>query len=179
MHEYLDRRYALAFYEIAQQRGKTDEYLKDISDVVAIINKSDDFLEIIKHPSLSTSRKKNVFESIFKGKIEADILSFLLILIDKNRILELNGILEELRKIHLEKSGTVDAYIKTVVPLTNEERIALKDKLQKKYNRTIVLREEIDEAIIGGVYIRVGNDIIDGTIRLKFEEIRKKALKTE
>jgi F-type H+-transporting ATPase subunit delta len=71
------------------------------------------------------------------------------------------------------------AIVKTVVPLFPDERDALTKNLQLKYNKKIILNEEIDKDIIGGVYVRVGNDVIDGTIKSKFEDIRKMTLKTE
>ena len=140
---------------------------------------NNDFLEIIKHPQLSTAKKKEMFSNIFKGKVEEDVLEFLLILIEKGRILELDKVLLEMRKIDLERSRTLIAKVKTVVPLLEEEKSALTNKLQLKYNKTIILKEEIDETIIGGVFVRVGNDIIDGTIRGKFDTIRKLTLKRE
>jgi F-type H+-transporting ATPase subunit delta len=179
MHEYLDRRYALALYELAEQKGKAEEYLNELDEIITIIDGTKEFLEIIKHPDLSTSKKKELFQNIFKGRINDSILSFLLIIIEKNRVFELDGILEEMKKIHLDRTRTQTAYVKTVVPLTNEERNGLIEKLQKKYNKTIILHEELDKDIIGGVFVKVGNNIIDGTIRSKFEEIRKVTLKTE
>jgi F-type H+-transporting ATPase subunit delta len=177
MHENLDRRYALAFYQLAEEKGKVLEYLNELTEIIKIIHENEEFLRIIKHPNLSTSKKKQLFESIFKGRIEDIILSFLLIVIEKNRILEVDGILKEIKKIHLNRNKILDAYIETVVPLTNEERDELINKLQKRYNKTIILREQINEAIIGGVFVRVGNDIMDGTIKSRLEEMRKLALK--
>jgi F-type H+-transporting ATPase subunit delta len=179
MHEYLYKRYALAFYEIGEEKERVEEYLNELKEVVRLIDENEQLLEIIKHPDLSTSKKKQLFNNIFSGKIDDDILSFLLILIEKNRMLELDDILQEVEKIHLDRMKVLDAYVKTVIPLTDEEKNALIEKLQKKYARTIVLKEEIDKDIIGGVFIRVGNHIMDGTIKSKFENIRKLTLKTE
>jgi F-type H+-transporting ATPase subunit delta len=179
MHEYLDKKYALAFYELAEERGKAEEYLNELADIIKIIDGNKELLQIIKHPDLSTSKKKQLFESIFKGKIEDSILSFLLIIIEKNRMLEIDGILEEVKKIRLNRNKTINAYVETVVPLESEERDALINNLQRKYNKTIVLKEQINKDIIGGVFVRVGNDVIDGTIKFKLKEMRKFALKTE
>lgn len=179
MQEYLDRRYALALYEVSEEKGKAEEYLDELSEVIQIMQGNEEFLQIVKHPHLSTSKKKDMFESIFKGRISDDVLSFILILIEKNRILNLSGILDEMKKIHLDKNKKVIAYVKTVVPLMENEKAALKEKLEKKYNRTIILNEEIDKEIIGGVFVRVGNDVIDGTLKTRFDEIRKLTLKTE
>lgn len=179
MYEYLDRRYALALYEVAEERAKTEEFINDLSDVLNIISENEELLELIKHPKLSTTKKMELFENIFRGKLDEEVLSFLLVLIEKNRLLNLKGILEEIKKIHLEKNQTLIAVVKTVVPLNVDERDALIKNLGLKYNKKIILNEEIDKDIIGGVYVRVGNDVIDGTIKSKFEEIRKLTLKTE
>ena len=64
MYEYLDRRYALALYEIAEQNNKVDEYLKDLKDVVNVITNNEDILNVLKHPEISTSRKKDIFLSL-------------------------------------------------------------------------------------------------------------------
>ncbi|MFL0247893.1 F0F1 ATP synthase subunit delta [Candidatus Clostridium stratigraminis] len=179
MYEYLDRRYALALYEVAEERAKTEEFIKDLGDILNIINENEELLELIRHPKLSTTKKKELFENIFKGKTDEEVLSFLLLLIEKNRLLNLKGIIEEIKKIHLERNQTLLALVKTVVPLLADEKNDLIRKLELKYNKKIILNEEVDKDIIGGVYVRVGNDVIDGTIKTKFEEIRKMTLKTE
>lgn len=179
MYEYLDRRYALALYEVAEERAKTEEFIKDLGDILNIINGNEELLELIRHPKLSTTKKKELFENIFRGKTDEEVLSFLLLLIEKNRLLNLKGIIEEIKKIHLERNQTLLALVKTVVPLLPDEKNDLIRKLELKYNKKIILNEEIDKDIIGGVYVRVGNDVIDGTIKTKFDEIRKMTLKTE
>lgn len=176
-HEYLDRRYAIALYEVAEEKQKAEEYIKELEDIKKIIDESEDLSLVISHPELSTSKKKDIFESIFKGKIQNDILSFLLILIEKNRFMELKGITAEMKKIHLDRNRTVAAFVKTVIPLNDQERNALIGKLQQKYSKNIILNEEIDEEILGGVFVQVDNEIIDGTLKTKLEQIRKLALK--
>jgi len=84
-----------------------------------------------------------------------------------------------MEKIHLERMNTLLADVKTVIPLTEEEKKTLMTKLENKYDKKIILKEEIDESIIGGVFIKVGNDVIDGTIRNKLKEMRKLVLNRE
>ncbi|WP_123052732.1 F0F1 ATP synthase subunit delta [Clostridium sp. JN-1] len=177
MYEYLDRRYALALYKVAEEKGQVDEYLQELEEVVETINANKDFLKIVEHPQVNTSNKKKLFETAFKGRISDDVLSFLLLLIEKGRISQLDGKLNEFKKIHLEKNNTVVAKVKTVVPLLEDEKSNLIDKLQNKYSKKVILQEEIDKNIIGGVYVQVDNEVIDGTIRSKIEEMKKLMLK--
>ncbi len=131
MYEYLDRRYALALYEVAEENNKVDEYLRDLKEVVNIIKNSEDICKILKHPEISTSRKKDIFTGIFKGKVDDGLLSFLLVLIEKDRILYLEEKLKEMEKIYLEKNNMLLANVKTVIPLLKEEKEELNKKIRK------------------------------------------------
>ena len=179
MYEYLNRRYALALYEIAEGKGKVKEYLDELEQVVNAINKDTEFLKIMEYPEISTADKKKMFTEIFKGKINEDIFSFLLVLIEKGRIDQLNEKFKEMKDIYLEKHNTVVAKVKTVIPLQESEKKNLKQKLEKKFNKKVLIEDEIDPNIIGGVYIDVNNGVIDGTIRSKLSEMKKIMLKGE
>ena len=173
MYEYLDRRYALALYTVAEEKGKLDEYLTNLREIVSLMNDDIEFLKIIKHPLISTSSKKKMFIKIFKGKIDEDLLSFLLILIEQDRILFTAQKLNEMEKIHLERNNTLLVEVKTVIPLEEAQRENLRIKLHDMYDKKIIFDEKLDKNIIGGVYIRVGDDVIDGTIKNKLDEMKK------
>lgn len=179
MYEYLDRRYALALYQVAEEQGKVEEYMQDLREICDLIDNNADFHEVIKHPQISTTKKKKLFTNVFKDNIDEELLSFLLILIEKDRILYLKEKLNEMEKIHLERNNTVIAKVKSVIPLTKNQVNKLKGNLEKKYDKNIILEQEIDKSIIGGLYVRVGNDVIDGTIKLKLDEMKALMLKRE
>ena len=179
MYEYLDKRYALALYEVAEENNKVEEYLNDLRQICDLIDNNKDFYEVIKHPQISTKRKKETFINIFKGKIDDQLLSFLLILIEKGRILYLREKLNEMEKIHREKNNTLLAMIKTAVPLLDSEMENLNRILEKKYNKKNIITAEVDKSILGGVFIRVGNDVIDGTIKSKLDEMKDLILKRD
>ena len=179
MYEYLDRRYALALYEVAEKKGKVDEYIKDLKEICEIIKSNKDFYEVIKHPQISTKKKKKTFINIFKGHIDEELLSFLLILIEKERIMYLKEKVDQLEKIDLERKNTFKGIVKTTVQLTEEEYNTLKTKLEKKYNKHIILEQIIDPEILGGIYLRINNDVIDDTVKSKLDELRNLMLRTE
>lgn len=179
MYEYLDRRYALALYQVAEEKGKVEEYMQDLREICDLFYNNQEFYEVIKHPQISTTKKKETFTKIFKGNIDDEILSFLLLLIEKDRILYLREKLSQMEKIHLERNNTLVANVKSVIPLTQNQVEKLKVTLEKKYDKKLILEFEIDKSIIGGLYVRVGNDVIDGTIRSKLDEMKALMLKKE
>lgn len=176
MYEYLDRRYALALYQIGEKNGKVEEYITDLEEIVELIKTNQELSKVIHHPQITTSRKKKIFTEIFQNKVDENLLNFLLILIQKDRIEYLEEKLNEIKKIHLEKQNIIKVISKTVIPFTENERTALIEKLEIKYKKKVLLEEQIDKSIIGGVYIRVGDEVIDGTIKAKFDEIKKRVI---
>ena len=105
--------------------------------------------------------------------MDEDLLTFLLILVEKDRILFLKEKLAELKKIDLENRGTVIAKIRTVVPLKEYQKAALVEKLKAKYKKKIEIEETIDPDILGGILIRIDDDLIDGSIRSSLEELKQ------
>lgn len=179
MYEYLDKRYALALYEIAEEKGKVEEFLTELRAICDLIDKDKDFQVVIKHPQISTKKKKETFINIFKGKIDEDLLSFLLILISKDRISYLREKLNEMEKIHLERNNTLKAVVVTAIPMTDIQKETLKKKLEEKYDKNIIMTTQVDKSILGGVFVRVGNDVIDGTLKSKLDEMKEIMLKQE
>jgi F-type H+-transporting ATPase subunit delta len=179
MYEYLDKRYALAIYEIAEKKGKVDEYLKDLKEICDLFDDNKEFYEIIKHPKINTARKKQIFTDLLKGKIDEELFSFMIVLIDKNRILHLREKLDQMEKIDLERRNIVKGMVKTAIPILSEELEKLKVIFEKKYEKTIRFDTVVDKSILGGVYVKVGNEVIDGTIKSKIEEMKDLMLKKE
>ena len=179
MYEYLDRRYALALYEIAEKNNKVDEYLQDLRGICNIFESNKDFYQVIKHPMVNIAKKKEIFTDLFKGKVDEELLSFIIILIEKGRILQLKQKLVQMEKIDLERKNIIRGVVKTAIPLLSEELDNLKVILEKKYDKTILFDTKIDKTILGGVYVKVGNDVIDGTLKSKIEEMKDRMLKKE
>ncbi|MBC5625650.1 F0F1 ATP synthase subunit delta [Clostridium sp. NSJ-49] len=179
MYEFLDKRYARALYEVADENGKVDEYIETLKLICELIDNYEEFYEFIKNPQVGTRNKKKAFINIFKNKIDEDLLSFLLILIEKDRILHLREKVNEMEKINLEKNNTLKGVVKTTIPLLDEQYKLLINNLENKYNKKIILERIIDPNIIGSIYVKVEDEVIDGTIKFKMDKLRELMLELE
>lgn len=173
MYEYLAKRYALALYQLGEEKNKVEEYIGEFREVSVLISGNAEIQQILNHPKVSTARKKEIFSELFSKRLDSDLLSTLFLLIEKDRISDISEILKQLDEIHLQRNNTVEVLVKTVIPLIETERSSLLEKLANKYHKKIILVEEIDRAIIGGVYLKVGDDVIDGTVQNKLDSIQK------
>ena len=79
--------------------------------------------------------------------------------------------------IDLERKNTIRGLVKTAVPLLPEEFDELKERFEKKYNKKILLEAVVDKSVLGGVYVRIGHDVIDGTVKSKIDEMKELVLK--
>jgi len=99
MYEFLDRRYALALYEMCKEAGNIETVLEELGEVVEEMDNNEGLIKIIRNPQINKHNKKRIFEELFKGKIEDELLSFLLLLIDKGnklgRKLAISGVLPQ------------------------------------------------------------------------------------
>ena len=82
-----------------------------------------------------------------------------------------------MEKIDLERKNTLRGIIKTAVPLLDEELEKLKNIFEAKYNKKIIFETKVQKDLLGGVYIRIGNDVIDDTIKSKIDEMKELMLK--
>lgn len=176
MYEHLDRRYALALYEVALEKNKVEEYLGWLKEICNYIDTNEEFNLLLKHPGISSYRKKEVFTKLFKGRVDNELVSFLLLLIDKDRILYLREKLFQMEKIHLERQNKVEVLVKSTIALTDTQREALKTKLEDKYNKIVILNEVIDKEILGGIYVRISDDVIDGTLKHRVDDLKTSIL---
>ena len=84
-----------------------------------------------------------------------------------------------MEKIILEKNNTLKGFVKTTVPLTDEQYNLLINALEKKYSKKIVLERIIDPDILGSIYVKIDDEVIDGTIKFKMDKLRELMLELE
>ncbi|EKY27663.1 ATP synthase subunit delta, sodium ion specific domain protein [Clostridium celatum DSM 1785] len=84
-----------------------------------------------------------------------------------------------MEKIHLDKLNVLQGIVKTTIPLEEYEYNSLVDKLEKKYKKEIILKKIVDPEILGGIYVRIGNDVLDGSVKTRLDDLEKLMLTTE
>ncbi len=173
MYEFLDRRYALALYEVCVEVGNVEIVLQQLKEIVDEMDSNKDLIKILKNPQINKFNKKRIFKDIFQESIETELLDFLLLTIDKERILFLREKYNQFKQIYLSESNIIIAEVKSTISLSKIEKETLKRNLEEKYNKTIILKERVDESLIGGIVIRIGDEIIDGSIKNRLVEFKK------
>lgn len=171
MYEFLDRRYALALFNICEKAGNTKLVLEQLEEVVEYFHSNEGIIKILKNPQINKLNKTRIFKEIFAGNVEKELLDFLLMLIDKDRILHLHEKCDQFKEIYLDSINTVIAKITSAVPMDKSEEDELRKRLEEKYKKTVVLEIQVDETMLGGMIINIEDEVIDGTIRNKLKSL--------
>lgn len=173
MINIVSSRYAEALFQVGEESNSTEKLYDELKAVVDIIIENNEFENILKSPIISKEDKKNLINNIFEKQIDKEMLNFLKILADKDRLSCLADIKEAYKALLNNKNNILEGVVITAVPMEGSELNALQAKLSTKYNKTVILKNEIDKSVLGGVLVRLGNEEIDGTVKYRLDKMKE------
>ena len=166
------RRYSKAIFEIAEEKNQVKEIYEMLNSAMVLYRTDKEFKNFILNPLIDNEQKKSVLNEIF-GKDNSENLNILLYILDKGRMNCIKYIVAEYLKIYYRKNRILDVKATFTKELTDEQKKKLIDKLSQKTGKEINLEIKIDKDILGGGIIRIGDKIIDGSIRRELDNWRK------
>ena len=174
MAKLVSKTYGDALFELAVEENKSDLLLEEALGVKQLLIENDEFVKMMNHPQISREEKENVIENVFKGRVSDDMAGFLALLVQNGRFAELEAVLDYfIAKIKEYKKIGV-AYVVTPLPLSDKQKNDVVDKLLATTGyETMEMNYDIDESLIGGMTIRVGDRVIDSSVKSKLEKLTK------
>lgn len=165
-------RYAEAIYGIAEERNSVKEVYEMLNLLMELYKNDIDFKNFILNPLINVEEKEAVLKEIFKEQDERN-LEIAMYILKKDRMEYIRNIVAEFLKIDYKKNRVL--YVKAIFTreLTEEQREKLITKLSQKTGKKINLEVIIDKSVLGGGIIKIGDKIIDGTIRKDLENWKK------
>lgn len=174
----IERRYAEALVDIAEKHGAIDAYQKELQFVADIYNQNGDFRFLLINPQIKVDEKKEIVKKIFSGSLMDNMINFLMLLIDRGRIRNLPGMLDEYIKLADERKNILSMTITSAAPLEEGQVNEIKDKYRKAYNALDVKVDiAVDESLVGGIKVQIGDKVIDGTVKGRLESLKELLLK--
>ena len=171
-------RYSLALYELAAEANMLSQIEINVLSIIDLIEKSDDFKNLIKDPTVSQDDLSKAIDKIFDYlKIENLLKNFTNFLVIKRRFFFVEQILNNFIEICSEKRGELKTEIKSAKNLSKDEINKIKDELSKHFTSKIKLNYKYDESLIGGLIVQVGSMMIDTSIKNKLQQIENKMMK--
>jgi F-type H+-transporting ATPase subunit delta len=168
------RRYTTALYDVAQEQDKLNNVTTDIENILGLINSNRDLELFFKSPIVIKSKKLSLINEIFSGKISVLTMDFMILLISRRREFLMEGIFEDFLNLRKEKEGIVDVLVKTSVPLNEEEKQKMKQKIDSYTKLKGNMSYEIDKSIIGGFVAKINDTILDASIKRQLQRLKDK-----
>ena len=178
MADIVSERYALSLYEVAAEEKKEKAYLDELTAVSKAFAREPDFLKMLHTPSIALEDKQNVLRKVFEGRIETFLLNFLMLITEKGRV----GLIHDMREAYKEhyyfENGIVEVRAITAKPMSAALTEKLKAKMSAVTGKQVVLETSVDESLIGGIVVKLGNEQFDTSLRTRLNEIAARLTNT-
>ncbi|NMC55619.1 MAG: ATP synthase F1 subunit delta [Eubacteriaceae bacterium] len=165
--------YATALFDAANDIGKENIILSEITQIKKLLIQNGEFLEFLKTPVIEQEDKKQALRDIFTGRISKETLNFLYILIDKRRMSKFIKIADMYTALLNESRNISPGTIYSAVDLTYEQIKDFDEKVSNLIGKKAELKNIKDPSIIGGVKIFVEGKVIDATIKKRLTDLEE------
>lgn len=168
------RRYARALFDTARRAGTVDQLEEDLRAVDQVLHAVPRLRRALGAPTISGARKKELLAHAFGGRVSPLASRFLDLVIDRGREDVLLTTYPVFHRLANEWRNILPVEVTAAVPLTDEEREALGAAIARRTGKTVHLTVTIDPELMGGVVLRMGDTIIDGSVRNKLRQLRNR-----
>lgn len=166
--------YGEALFEVAQEYKTVNTMVEEVKFVKEAFISNEELTKFLNHPHISKEEKVKVIENIFKNRVSNELVGLLVIIIEKGRYNDINGIFEYFIDRVREFNNTCVAVITSPMELSEKQKLKLKEKLLSttKY-KGIEMNYIVDNSLIGGLIIKIGDRVVDGSIKAKLAHLVK------
>ncbi|MEB3229709.1 MAG: ATP synthase F1 subunit delta [Leptolyngbyaceae bacterium] len=164
--------YAQALMDAAKSNGLIDRIADDIQTILELLDSSDDLQQFLDNPLIKPEAKKAVIRQLLADTAQPYTLNFLMLLVDKGRILFLAGICKQYQALLRQINGVVLAEVISAAPLSGSQQDAIRRKvIEMTGAREAELEASLDATLIGGMVIKVGSQVVDASLRGQLRRI--------
>jgi F-type H+-transporting ATPase subunit delta len=165
-------RYAKALFQAALARNIVDIMAAELLQLRSFSEKDRRFYHFLESPDIRKEDKVNLIRSVFTTRLSQPLVSFLSLLIEKNRVEFLGDIARDFEELIEDYQGIVRARITTAIPVSDDYKMRLKDRLEARSGKKIEIIHKIDKEIVGGIIVQLDYQVIDRSVRHELETLR-------
>ena len=180
MAKLVSQTYGDALFELALDNNTVDTLYDEALAVDEVFLNNDELIKLLNHPKIDKDNKIQIIEEIFKGKVSDDMTGFLMVIVRKGRHNDFNAIMKFFKdKVRYYKKIGV-AYVTSAVELSDSQKKDVEKRLLDTTQYEVFdMNYTIDESIVGGMIIRIGDRVVDSTIKSKIEAMSRELLKIQ
>jgi len=185
MAKLVSKTYGEALFSVAMEKenvqaGAGDDFLMEIRELMNVLDANPKFHDLMMHPGIAKTEKLSVIQKVFQGRTSPEIYEFLRLIVEKDRYAELPAIMEFVSDKMKEYQKIGVTYVTTAVPLND----AQKQQVQKRILETapfesLEMHYEVDPSLIGGMVIRIGDRVVNSSIKRKLYDLTNQLLQIQ
>ncbi len=175
--EELAQVYGRSLFQVALEQGKLDELREQLAQFADAVDQNHDLAVFFFSPYFSTKEKQEALGRMLDGA-DPILLNFLKLLIENHRMPVIFRIRHEYERLWDEENKTLPVEITSAIALDEQTTESLGKTIGERAGRKVTLAARVDPDILGGIIIRVGNSILDASIRNRLEQLRRHVAQT-
>ncbi|MBR5421370.1 MAG: ATP synthase F1 subunit delta [Lachnospiraceae bacterium] len=177
MAKLASRTYGEALFSLACEENKVNELYDEVLALKRILAEDPDFTVLMNHPKVTKEEKEQLLDKVFGGRMDKELLGFLQLLLKKDRYSELPAVIEYFVGAVKEYRGIGVAYVTAPQEPSAAQKKEIEAKLLSttKY-KSMEMHFAVDKSLIGGLVIRIGDKVVDSSIRTKLEGLKRELI---
>lgn len=174
MAKLTEKVYGEALFALAVEEGREQELLKEVGAVRALLEENPDFARLMKNPAIPESEKETVLKTVWEGHISRELTGLMLLLLKKEHYGALTQVLDYFADRIREKQRIGVAYVTTAMPVTEAQKKRVEGRLlETTAYRSFEMHYRTDASLIGGMIIRIGDRVVDNSIRTRLDNLSR------
>ena len=164
------RRYAEAAFEIGRSDGTLDAWERDLQRLGTVLG-NEEVRALVEHPAVAYAEKERVLRRIV-GDVSDEALNLVLLMVRRGRPGAIHRMAERFAELVRRERGIALAEVRTPLPLDDAQRDELMTRLRELTEQKVEINEVVDESLIGGITVRIGDQLYDASVRTRLERLR-------
>jgi F-type H+-transporting ATPase subunit delta len=169
----LIRGYAEALFRVVQAEGELDRVEDELYRFGKVLEANHELKQALSDRSIDRSQRTKILDELLADKVSQHTLALLAMVVEQGRGRQLPEILQQLTQIAAEARDSVVADVRSAVPLDGKQQKDLADALSKATGKKVEVRVVVDPSVLGGVVAKVGDTVIDGTIKRRLQLLKE------
>jgi F-type H+-transporting ATPase subunit delta len=168
--------YAEALLSLAEERGQVDAVAAEVAALRQLLAENESFRQALAAPSISREARDSMLQRVLGPSFSSLVVNFLLMMSSKSRLPQLDAVLAQFQSALDERRGKIDVDVYLPSKLSDADLEDIRRKISASLKKDAKLRQVVDPSIIGGIMLRVGDQLIDGSVRKQLEVMKAKFL---
>ena len=178
LQDRIAKRYAKSLYDLGTERGETQILLNDCKEVHNLVKQSTQFVAFLNSPVIISEKKEAILSKLLEGKVSASFLGLVTLLAKKERAHLVDNIVMEFINLYNHKSNITEVELLTATETTVEFQNTVKAKVERELKTTVQMSTKVDDRLVGGFVLRIGDKIYDGSLQTGLMNLRKQLTET-